>query len=80
LIITYFFVYSIVAYKHAKIIFSCLYPYGKAGEIQIRRYQGIAVKCYGFTLGSESLWLLQPWGLLILVYRHNGPHILYYSF
>jgi len=36
-------------------IFSCLYPYGKAGGIQIRRCQGIAVKYYGFTLGALAL-------------------------
>jgi len=37
------------------IIFSFLYPAGKAGESQIRRCQGIAVKCYGFNLGALTL-------------------------
>jgi hypothetical protein len=31
------------------------YPKGKAGGIQIRRCQGIAVKCYGGTLGALAL-------------------------
>jgi len=36
-------------------IFSCCYPCGKAGAIQIRRYQGIAVDHYGGTLGALAL-------------------------
>jgi len=36
-------------------IFSCLYPYGKGGEIQSLRYQAIAVNDYGCTLGALAL-------------------------
>jgi hypothetical protein len=36
-------------------IFSCCYPCGKAGAIQIRRCQGIAVDDYGGTLGALAL-------------------------
>ena len=37
------------------IIFSFFHPIGKAGGSQIRRCQGIAVKCYGGTLGALVL-------------------------
>jgi hypothetical protein len=37
------------------ILFSLFCPKGKAGGIQIRRCQGIAVKCYGGTLGALVL-------------------------
>jgi hypothetical protein len=36
-------------------IFSCCSPCGKAGAIQIRRCQGIAVDYYGGTLGALAL-------------------------
>jgi hypothetical protein len=36
-------------------IFSCFYPCGKAGAIQTRRCQGIAVDDYGGTLGALAL-------------------------
>jgi apolipoprotein D and lipocalin family protein len=36
-------------------IFSCFYPFGKAGGFQIPRCQGIAVKDYGVTLGALAL-------------------------
>jgi len=36
-------------------IFSCFYPCGKAGAIQIRRCQGLAVDHYGGTLGALAL-------------------------
>jgi len=36
-------------------IFSCFYPCGKAGAIQIRRCQGLAVDDYGGTLGALAL-------------------------
>ena len=36
-------------------IFSCFYPYGKAGGLQIPRCQGIAVENYGVTLGALAL-------------------------
>ncbi len=35
--------------------FLIFYPDGKAGGAQILRCQGIAVKCYGFTLGALVL-------------------------
>jgi len=37
------------------IIFSFFHPAGKAGGRQIRRCQGIAVTCDGFTLGALAL-------------------------
>ena len=43
------------AVQGVTIIFSFLYPDGKVGGAQIRRCQGIAVKCYGFTLGALAL-------------------------
>jgi len=36
-------------------IFPCCSPYGKAGAIQIRRCQGLAVNDYGGTLGALAL-------------------------
>ena len=36
-------------------IFSCFYPFGKAGRFQIPCCQGIAVKYYGVTLGALAL-------------------------
>ena len=38
-----------------RMIFSCFYPFGKAGGFQIPRCQGIAVKDYGVTLGALAL-------------------------
>jgi hypothetical protein len=43
------------AVQGVMIIFSFFHPAGKAGESQIRRCQGIAVKSYGFTLGVLAL-------------------------
>ena len=43
------------AVQGVTIIFSFFYPDGKAGGIQIRRCQGIAVKRYGGTLGALAL-------------------------
>ena len=36
-------------------IFSCCSPYGKAGEIQTLRCQGVAVDYYGGNLGALAL-------------------------
>jgi hypothetical protein len=35
--------------------FPCCLPFGKAGELQIRRYQGFAVNDYSFTLDALAL-------------------------
>jgi hypothetical protein len=43
------------AIQDRTIPFSFFYPKGKSGGIQIRRCQGIAVKCYGGTLGALAL-------------------------
>jgi hypothetical protein len=44
-----------VRFAGKTMIFSCCSPYGKAGAIQIRRCQGIAVDYYGGTLGALAL-------------------------
>jgi len=43
------------AIQDETISFSFFHPAGKAGGNQIRRCQGIAVKCYDFTLGALAL-------------------------
>jgi hypothetical protein len=52
---TYGMEFTNVAIQDLTRFFSFFHPTGKAGGIQIRRCQGIAVKCYGGTLGALAL-------------------------
>jgi hypothetical protein len=53
--LSYVLEFTKCAIQDRTILFSFFYPKGKAGGIQIRRCQGIAVKCYGGTLGALAL-------------------------
>lgn len=55
MIASFIVAFTICAVQGVTIIFSFFYPSGNAGGAQIRRCQGIAVKCYGFTLGAFAL-------------------------